>query len=466
MVHPSKFRVSPRCDRGVSIGPLLSRIRTEIEEHGPITFARYMQLALYDSTYGFYAKSNHRGSRVDFVTSPEISPLFGYFIAAHALQACNDALNLSGSKPFLQIVEFGGARGTLVSQIASFFGFAPPKTESFPRVDVAARLVQELRVAMGVDVTTDFEVSAVYYCVVDPGLKTESTAEDMFALDWIPIPGISPLASSVHVEFYSTPDYALKKTMPHREVSSYKLVLANEVFDNLPSHLYVKDGIEVRELLVNIYHDRLVLYAPRNSLLDIPEYLMDEVAWRPLSDLPAGLAQAIHPDTACSLTEKAAIAVVSPNQERLAALMCEMATSGSAGGVLIFDLSKNPYESPVIAYSRHQQLLDPFTSPGEIDIMVPVQWKRVLEQIERRGLKSSPLRKQGEWLEKRGLGKVLKILAAACSFWDPSVASPLDELQARSLLVSAHALSDPTGLGSFTVLEASKNVDPLAASSR
>ena len=40
--------------------PLLGRIRAEIEQTGPMTFARFMELALYDPDGGYYRSAEAR----------------------------------------------------------------------------------------------------------------------------------------------------------------------------------------------------------------------------------------------------------------------------------------------------------------------------------------------------------------------------------------------------------------------
>jgi len=57
---------------------LAQRIRDEIERDGPITFARFMDLALYDPDGGYYRSEAARPGRGgDFLTAPETHPIFG-----------------------------------------------------------------------------------------------------------------------------------------------------------------------------------------------------------------------------------------------------------------------------------------------------------------------------------------------------------------------------------------------------
>ncbi len=57
---------------------LAARIRDEIRRDGPITFARFMDLALYDPDGGYYRSNEARPGRTgDFLTAPETHPIFG-----------------------------------------------------------------------------------------------------------------------------------------------------------------------------------------------------------------------------------------------------------------------------------------------------------------------------------------------------------------------------------------------------
>ena len=52
-------------------------IKNRIQETGPISIAAYMSECLLHPELGYYTQKNFLGSRGDFITSPEISQMFG-----------------------------------------------------------------------------------------------------------------------------------------------------------------------------------------------------------------------------------------------------------------------------------------------------------------------------------------------------------------------------------------------------
>jgi SAM-dependent MidA family methyltransferase len=62
---------------------LFQLIRREIEQNGPIPFARFMELALYQPEHGYYASGRASiGRHGDFFTNVSVGPLFGKLLAA------------------------------------------------------------------------------------------------------------------------------------------------------------------------------------------------------------------------------------------------------------------------------------------------------------------------------------------------------------------------------------------------
>jgi SAM-dependent MidA family methyltransferase len=90
---------------------LTERIRNEIGRAGGwISFARYMELALYSPGVGYYsAGSTKLGRAGDFVTAPELSPLFGQTVAKQVAQLIE--LGLS------RVIEIGAGSGALARDL-------------------------------------------------------------------------------------------------------------------------------------------------------------------------------------------------------------------------------------------------------------------------------------------------------------------------------------------------------------
>jgi len=88
-------------------------IKKEIAEMGPMTFARFMELALYHPGYGYYTSGAARiGKERDYYTSPCVHPAFGETVSRFLAKA---AKTLGGG--VFTIVEPGGGRGLLALDI-------------------------------------------------------------------------------------------------------------------------------------------------------------------------------------------------------------------------------------------------------------------------------------------------------------------------------------------------------------
>ena len=87
-------------------------IRSEIESRGPIPFERFMDLALYHPDGGFFTGDQLRSQKAgDFLTSPEVSPLFGETLAGF-VRSEHERIG----DPFT-VVEVAGGSGTLIGPL-------------------------------------------------------------------------------------------------------------------------------------------------------------------------------------------------------------------------------------------------------------------------------------------------------------------------------------------------------------
>ena len=87
------------------------KIRRHLQRHQHLTFAQYMQLALYTPGLGYYANGLPKiGEQGDFITAPEISPLFSRCLARQARQVLSQLKHPN-------LVEFGAGRGVMSRDI-------------------------------------------------------------------------------------------------------------------------------------------------------------------------------------------------------------------------------------------------------------------------------------------------------------------------------------------------------------
>lgn len=110
---------------------------------GWLPFDRYMALALYAPGLGYYANTAPKfgqmpSSGSDFVTAPELTPLFG---AALAVQV-GEALQATGTR---QLVEFGAGSGALAAQLLQALG---DRVERYTIVELSASLRERQQQAL------------------------------------------------------------------------------------------------------------------------------------------------------------------------------------------------------------------------------------------------------------------------------------------------------------------------------
>ena len=83
-----------------------------IKSNGPIHLSEFMSICLYDRNYGYYTNNKVIGNKGDFITSPEISQVFGELIA---LSIFNNAKKSEINK--INFLELGPGKGTLIRDI-------------------------------------------------------------------------------------------------------------------------------------------------------------------------------------------------------------------------------------------------------------------------------------------------------------------------------------------------------------
>ena len=118
-------------------------IRGAIRDHGPITFAEFMQHALYGPG-GFY-EDPPVGTHGDFVTSPHVHPVFGALIG----QAVGGLFAALDEPEPVRIAEVGAGDGTLATQV---LGALAGRDVDYEAIDVSAGARETLGAIDGVRV--------------------------------------------------------------------------------------------------------------------------------------------------------------------------------------------------------------------------------------------------------------------------------------------------------------------------
>ena len=190
----------PESDALAASHALQTLIAAEIaREGGLISFARFMELALYAPGLGYYSGGAAKlGADGDFTTAPEISSLFGAAVAKPA------AAIIAQSAP--NILEFGAGTGKLARDVLTALAADGVHVDSYAILELSG----ELRA------------------------RQQQALRDFPQVQWLD----------------ALPD------------SFSGVVLANEVLDAMPVQLVRKDGAGWQELLVTVEQGEFAL-APR-----------------------------------------------------------------------------------------------------------------------------------------------------------------------------------------------------------
>ena len=93
--------------------PVDAAVRAEIQRRGPIPFSEVVERALYHARRRLLRVRGQAGRRGDFLTSPEVGPLFGVVVA----RALDALVGRAGEPDVFPVVEAGAGPGTLARAV-------------------------------------------------------------------------------------------------------------------------------------------------------------------------------------------------------------------------------------------------------------------------------------------------------------------------------------------------------------
>ncbi len=116
-IAPATIRPVSEFDTVTENAALKEAIVARIAAEGGISFFAFMSMALYHPTLGYYAgRRDPIGREADYVTSPELSPLFGAMIGRQLREMWEQL----GSPPVFDVVEAGAGSGVMVRDVLSW----------------------------------------------------------------------------------------------------------------------------------------------------------------------------------------------------------------------------------------------------------------------------------------------------------------------------------------------------------
>jgi SAM-dependent MidA family methyltransferase len=275
---------------------------------GYISFARFMELALYAPGLGYYSAGSHKlGRKGDFITAPEISPLFAQCIAKQCQQIFT---TLQQS----DILEIGAGSGKLMCDLLQ----ALAKLNALPTHYFILEISADLR-------QKQYE------------LLQQTCPEFSHRVQWL-------------------------DTLPTLDFQG--VILANEVMDALPVHLFQIDENQIKERCVTLKNNQL-------------NWQLTEPTTR---DLTAALT-VIQQDAALENGYTSEVnLLLAPWVNSISAIL-------SKGVILLFDYGygRQEYYHPerntgtLMCYYQHRRHENPFELVGLQDITAHVDFTQVVE---------------------------------------------------------------------------------------
>ncbi|CDS41452.1 protein midA mitochondrial [Echinococcus multilocularis] len=291
----------------------------QIRSAGPISVAEYMKIVMHHPIHGYYTNFPVLGPDGDFITSPEISQIFGEILG---IWIVNEWMKYNKNTPF-DIVEFGPGRGTLMATVIKVLCKFPTGSSLFRHLYFVERSdrLRELQKSV---------ISPILktYCI-NPELSWHSSLDE--------IPGGC-------VTFY----------------------LANEFFDALPIYRFQQVDGEWREVFVSVM-------GPSN-----PVESGDQLAF--VTSPSSTIAASTYLPLAGDLSNKNYVEICPEAGAILQKIASRIATDG--GSALISDYGHLGECGDTLRAFKDHKLHDPLKDPGQADITADVDFAFLRRSVE------------------------------------------------------------------------------------
>jgi SAM-dependent MidA family methyltransferase len=323
-----------------SVTDIATILRLEIEQARVISFARFMQLALYCPETGFYERQEHQiGRPGDFYTSVSVGAVFGELLAFQFAQW------LERYPTATHVVEAGAHNGQLAVDVLGWFRKRRP--ELFSRLE---------------------------YILLEPSIRRQGWQRDRL-VDF-----------ADRVRWYSTIQDGAANGVRG-------IIFSNELLDAFPAHVLRWDALERRWREWGITR--------RGGEFAWERMATDVTAWsRELKlagfDVPSALGAHLPDGFTVEFSPSAAQwwhqAATSLRSGKLLTI--------DYGGTAEELLSPQRTAGTLRGYSQHRHVEDVLANPGLQDITAHVNFTQLRNVGEGSGLRSDALMTQASFLER------------------------------------------------------------------
>ncbi|XP_039493761.1 protein arginine methyltransferase NDUFAF7 homolog, mitochondrial [Drosophila santomea] len=310
-------------------GSLAKQLRAKILATGPIPVAEYMREVLTNPQAGYYMNRDVFGREGDFITSPEISQIFGELVG---IWLVSEWRKMGSPSPF-QLVELGPGRGTLARDV----------------LKVLTKFKQDAEFSM-------------HMVEVSPFLSKAQAQRFCYSHQTLPEEAQLP-----HYQEGTTASGT--KAFWHRRLEDvpqgFSLVLAHEFFDALPVHkLQLVDG-KWQEVLIDV--------ASSDGAQDAGFRYVLSRSQTPVSSLYRPMPGETRSCLEHSLETERQVGLLAERIER------------DGGIALIMDYGHFGEKTDTFRAFKQHKLHDPLLEPGSADLTADVDFKLVRHIAETRG---------------------------------------------------------------------------------
>ncbi|KAL6521730.1 hypothetical protein OROGR_018299 [Orobanche gracilis] len=295
---------------------------------GPITVAEYMEEVLTNPKAGFYINRDVFGAGGDFITSPEVSQMFGEMVGVWAMCLWEQM----GQPERVNLVELGPGRGTLLADLlrgaSKFKNFTESLQIHMVECSPALQMLQYQNLK----------------CKTEEGVDGTEERRCISTLAGTPV--------SWHATLEPVP------------VGLPTIIIAHEFYDALPVHQFQKASRGWCEKLIDVAENSSFRFVLSPQPTPATLYLMQRSKWAKSEEIAKVNHIEVCPK-AMDLTE---------------AIANRIRTDG--GGALIIDYGLNGVVSDSLQAIRKHKFVDILDNPGSADLSAYVDFAAIRHTAE------------------------------------------------------------------------------------